>query len=90
MQMGIVEYSVIAEAVGLTVEEVEQIDTATDRGVRQLAVAGIPCGEYFKLDCRVRCPKCQALVGLAPCVTCLCCRESSTAPASTSNARAVG
>jgi len=71
MQMGIAEYPVIAEAVGLSIEEVRQIDGAEDHGVRQLAVAGIPCGEYFKLDRRVRCPKCQALVGLAPCVTCL-------------------
>ncbi len=70
MEMGISEYSVIAEAVGLTVEEVSRIDTAEDSSVRQLAVAGIPPEEFFKLDRRVRCPKCQAKVSLAPCIAC--------------------
>ncbi|OHB65973.1 MAG: hypothetical protein A2V70_18015 [Planctomycetes bacterium RBG_13_63_9] len=70
MEMGISEYSVIARAVGLTVEEVERVDRAEDSSVRQLAVARIPVGESFKLDNYVRCPKCQAEVGLAPCVAC--------------------
>ena len=70
MEMGISEYSVIARAVGLTVEEVERVDMAEDSSVRQLAVARIPVGESFKLDSYVRCPKCQAEVGLAPCVAC--------------------
>jgi hypothetical protein len=74
MQMGITDHSVIAEAVGLTIEEVRHVDSAADACVRQLAVAGIPSGEYFKLDRYVRCSKCQALVGLAPCVTCSCCQ----------------
>jgi hypothetical protein len=78
MQMGIAEYSVIAEAVGLTVEEVGQIDAATDPSVRELAATGVPCGEYFKLDRRVRCPKCRVLVRLAPCIACLCSQESLT------------
>jgi hypothetical protein len=70
MEMGISEYGVIAEAVGLTVAEVRGIDTAEDSSVRELAVAGIPIGEFFKLARRVRCPKCQAKVEIAPCVTC--------------------
>jgi hypothetical protein len=70
MEMGISEYGVIAEAVGLTVAEVTCIDRAEDSLVRQLAVAGIPVGEFFKLDHRIRCPKCQAKVEIAPCVTC--------------------
>jgi len=70
MEMGISEYSVIARAVGLTVDEVERVDMAEDSSVRQLAVARIPVGESFKLDNYVRCPKCQAEVGLAPCVAC--------------------
>ena len=70
MEMGICEYSVIAGAVGLTVEEVERVDMVEDLAVRQLALAGIPVGESFKLDNRVRCPKCQAKVGLAPCIAC--------------------
>ncbi len=70
MEMGISEYAVIARAVGLTVEEVERVDMAEDPSVRRLAVARIPVGESFKLDNRVRCPKCQAEVRLAPCVAC--------------------
>jgi len=70
MEMGISEYSVIARAVGLTVEEVQRVDMVEDSAVRQLALARIPVGESFKLDNRVRCPRCQAKVGLAPCVAC--------------------
>jgi hypothetical protein len=70
MEMGITEYGVIAKAVGLTVADVRGIDTAEESSVRQLAVAGIPSGEFFKLDHRIRCPKCQARVEIAPCVSC--------------------
>ena len=70
MEMGISEYCVIARAVGLSVEEVERVDMAEDSSVRQLAVAGIPAGEFFRLDSRVRCPKCQAKLSIAPCIAC--------------------
>jgi hypothetical protein len=70
MQMGISDYSVIAGAVGLTVEEIERIDLAEDPSVRELAVAGIPAGEFFRLDRRLRCPKCQATLSVAPCLAC--------------------
>jgi hypothetical protein len=72
MEMGISEYGVIAAAVGLTEAEVQGIDGAEDSLVKQLAVAGIPVGEFFKLDQRIRCPRCQAKVEIAPCVTCHC------------------
>jgi hypothetical protein len=70
MEMGISEYSVIASAVGLTIEEVERVDMVEDPAVRQLALARIPAGELFRLSRRVRCPKCQANVGLVPCIAC--------------------
>ena len=70
MEMGICEYSVIARAVGLTVEEVKRVDEAKDLSVRELAVAGIPVGESFELHSCVRCPNCEAEVNLAPCVAC--------------------
>jgi hypothetical protein len=70
MEMGVSDYSEIAEAVGLTVEEVELVDKAEDLPVRQLAVAGIPPGQFFRLDSRLRCPKCQAKLGIAPCLAC--------------------
>ncbi|MBN2293605.1 MAG: hypothetical protein JXM70_14340 [Pirellulales bacterium] len=70
MEMGISEYSVIARAVGLTAKEVERVDIADDTSVRQLALARIPAGVYFKLDHFVRCPKCLGDVRIAPCVAC--------------------
>jgi hypothetical protein len=70
MEMGISDYSVIGGAVGLTVDEVQRVDMADDVSVRQLAVAGIPAGEFFRLDHRVRCPKCQAKLSIAPCIAC--------------------
>ncbi|MBN1908480.1 MAG: hypothetical protein JW818_01965 [Pirellulales bacterium] len=70
MEMGISDYTVIAYATGLTVEEVERIDMVEDPAVRRLALARIPLGETFRLANRVRCPKCQAKVGLAPCIAC--------------------
>ncbi len=72
MEMGIREYAVIARAVGLSVKEIERIDMATDGLVRRLALIRIPIDETFKLEARVRCPRCQADVGLAPCVACRC------------------
>ena len=70
MQMGISDYQLIAEAVGLAVEAIEQIDAAENRVVRLLAVAGIPHGEFFKLRVQVQCPRCNGRVNTAPCVLC--------------------
>jgi hypothetical protein len=70
MEMGISDHTVIARAVGLTVEEVERIDSAEDTSVRQLAVARIPIGEFFKLITHVRCPGCHNDVSVVPCVSC--------------------
>ena len=70
MAMGISEYRVIAEAVGLTVEEVRDVDSAEDLLVKELAVAGIPSGEFFRLRQLVRCPRCRAKVNVAPCIRC--------------------
>jgi hypothetical protein len=70
MEMGISDYAVIANAVGLTIDEVERVDMVEDPAVRQLALVRIPAGETFRLSHRVRCPKCQARVGLVPCVAC--------------------
>ena len=70
MEMGISDYAVIADAVGLSIEEVERVDMVEDPAVRQLALAGIPAGASFKLSHRLRCPRCQAKVSLAPCIAC--------------------
>ncbi|MFV2069547.1 MAG: hypothetical protein ACC645_21495 [Pirellulales bacterium] len=70
MEMGVSDYSVIATAVGLTVEEVRRIDMAEDSPIRELGSEGIPYGEYFTLEKVIRCPKCHAMVRFAPCVAC--------------------
>lgn len=70
MEMGITDYERIAQAVGLQAAEVERIDMAEDKAIRQLCLAGIPYGHYFTLESRIRCPKCSGLVTLAPCVAC--------------------
>jgi hypothetical protein len=70
IQMGVSDYAVIAKAAGLHVAEVRRIDMVEDRAVRQLGLAGIPHGVYFKLHEKVRCPKCNALVRMAPCIAC--------------------
>jgi hypothetical protein len=70
MQMGIADYRLIAEAVGLDAAAVERIDAAEDRAIRALAVARIPNGEFFKLRVRVQCPGCNGRVYVAPCVFC--------------------
>jgi hypothetical protein len=70
MQMGVSDYGLIAKAVGLEVGVIEQIDTAEDRVIRALAVAGIPRGEFFKLRVHVHCPRCHGRVYTAPCAMC--------------------
>ena len=70
MQMGVDDYTTIAEAVRLTEEEVGQIDMAENASVRQLAANGIPAGECFKLFKHVRCPRCLAMITLVPCIAC--------------------
>ncbi len=70
MQMGLSDHTHIAEVVGLSVEEVADIDAAKDTKVRQLGVAGIPVGEYFTLRKEIRCPRCGANINIAPCVAC--------------------
>lgn len=78
IEMGISDYAVIAEAVGLTVDEVRRIDRAEESSVRQLAAVGIPVGEFFKLVHRVRCPRCHNKVSVAPCVGCCSDRDWET------------
>jgi hypothetical protein len=70
MQMGIRDYAVIAGAVALTVQDVRRIDLVEDESVRQLGLLGIPHGVYFRLHEKVRCPKCSALLTMAPCIAC--------------------
>ena len=70
IQMGVTSYTEIARAVGLSVDEVARIDAAEDKAVRQLATGGFPKGTYVRLQRKTRCPKCNSLVNLVPCVAC--------------------
>jgi hypothetical protein len=70
MQMGVRDYATIAGAVALSVDQIRRIDMAEERPIRQLGLVGIPHGVYFKLHETIRCPKCNALVKIAPCVAC--------------------
>lgn len=72
MEMGLSDYAAIADAVGLSVEEVARIEGAQDRAVRQLCVERIPIGQYFKLRTLIRCPRCSARISMAPCIACAC------------------
>jgi hypothetical protein len=71
MEMGITDYGDIAEAVGLSSDEVKRIDDVEDDGVRRLCHERIPLGEYFKLAIYLRCPRCAAKTTIAPCPTCM-------------------
>jgi len=70
MEMGITDYERIGAAVGLHPTEVERIDMAEDKAIRQLCLAGVPYGHYFTLESVIRCPKCSGMITLAPCVAC--------------------
>lgn len=70
MEMGITDYERIGLAVGLDAGEIERIDMAEDKAIRQLCLAGVPYGHYFTLESHIRCPKCSGMITLAPCVAC--------------------
>ncbi|REJ66605.1 MAG: hypothetical protein DWQ31_14265 [Planctomycetota bacterium] len=70
MEMGVNDYGEIAYATGLTVADVKEIDAAEDRKIRRLATQGTPAGTYLPLNKPVRCPTCNGMVTMAPCVAC--------------------
>ena len=70
MEMGVTDYDKIAGAVGATKDDVKLVDMAEDDKTRQLASKGTPEGTYFVLRKPIRCPRCEALLTLVPCVAC--------------------
>jgi hypothetical protein len=50
---------------------VESVDRLEDDAVRSLWKAGIPHNAYFKLHGSIRCPRCNSLIKIAPCVACM-------------------
>ena len=70
IQGGIRDETLIAQAVGIDVEEVRRIESANDLDVRKLAVAGLPKQFLFRLRKVVVCPRCGSRIFLVPCVSC--------------------
>lgn len=70
MGMGISDYASIAQAAGLSHEQVAGIDLSDDRVIRRLGVVGIPFGHFFNLRNKIRCPICEGWITIAPCVAC--------------------
>jgi hypothetical protein len=70
MQMGVSDYTTIATSVGLTEQEVEQIDLSDDRRIRRLGIRGVSPEKQYRLLRPLRCPKCRGLTTVAPCLVC--------------------
>lgn len=70
MEMGVRDFGEIASATGLSVEDVQEIESAEDRKIRRIASEGTPPGTYLPLTKPVRCPTCNGMVTMAPCVAC--------------------
>ena len=70
MEMGVRDFDEIAIATGLTVDDVKEIDSADDRKIRRIAAQGTPAGTYLPLTNPVRCPNCNGMITMAPCVAC--------------------
>jgi len=70
MQMGMSDYATIASSVGLSKEEVKQIDLSEDTRIRSLALNGVSADKPFRLLHPIRCPKCRGKITTAPCLVC--------------------
>jgi hypothetical protein len=70
MLMGVMDYSEIASAVGLTRKEVKEINLADDPRIKTLASEGLPPGKRFRLARPLYCPKCRHKINIALCVAC--------------------
>gem|GEM_PF-4050531 len=70
MEGGIDDETVIAQAVGIDVDEVRRIESANDLEVRRVAVDGIPADFLFRLRRAVVCPRCGSRIFLVPCIFC--------------------
>jgi hypothetical protein len=70
MQMGISDYAQIASCVGMTEEQVQQIDLSDDKRIRRLALDGVSPEKRYRLVHPLRCPKCRGRITVAPCLVC--------------------
>lgn len=70
MEMGVLDFDEIATATGLSVDDVKEIESAEDRKIRRIASQGTPAGTYLPLTKPVRCPTCNGMITMAPCVAC--------------------
>ena len=70
MRGGVTEPALIARAVGLSVEEVQAIESADDPGARWYAIRGFDDEFTHRLREQIKCPRCGCRIILVPCVNC--------------------
>lgn len=70
MECGFRDLDLIAHALGLGREQVDEIDAALDKTVRRFAVTGVPRDFTYLLRRTVRCPGCRHRINRVPCLTC--------------------
>ncbi len=87
MLRGVSDLQRIASVVGLTIEEVRDLESADDPRVRKLVLEGLPLEFVFRLRSATVCPGCGSRIYLVPCMTCRAGRgtsaESTVHPADT-------
>ncbi len=70
MRGGITDPALIARAVGLSVEEVQAIESADDPRARWYAIWGFDDEFTHRLQEQIKCPRCGCRINLVPCVNC--------------------
>ncbi len=70
LQSGYDDLNLIAEAIGISLEEVQAIDSVEDQRIRNLILEGLPEGFVFRVRKPVKCPNCGGRIDLVPCVLC--------------------
>lgn len=70
MRGGVTEPALIAKAVGLSVAEVQAIESADDPRARWYAARGFDDEFTHRLREQIKCPRCGCRIILVPCVIC--------------------
>ncbi len=70
IQSGFSDLSQIAEALGMPLANVKQINEAQDAEVRRAAVDGVPKDFLYRIRRALKCPSCGGKIFLVPCVVC--------------------
>jgi hypothetical protein len=70
LQSGYDDLGLIADSLGMTINEVEAIESAEDQRVRRLLREGLPQGFLYRIHRAVKCRICGGKINLVPCVLC--------------------